>query len=136
MLAYVLNKENKPLMPCSSRKARILLKQHKANVIKRTPFTIKLIYGSSGYKQPISLGIDAGSKTIGVSATTQSKELYASEVTLRNDVVELLSIRRQNRRSRRNHKTRYRAPRFDNRVIPQGCLAPSIEYFNGVASLY
>ena len=128
MLVYVLNKENKPLMPCSSRKARILLKQHKANVIKRTPFTIKLIYGSSGYKQPISLGVDAGSKTIGISATTKDKELYASEVTLRNDIVELLSIRRELRSSRRNRKTRYRAPSFDNRIASkkQGWLAPSI----------
>ena len=47
-MVYVLNKENKPLMPCSNRKARILLKQNKAIVVKRTPFTIKFIYGSSG----------------------------------------------------------------------------------------
>ena len=101
-MVYVLNKENKPLMPCSNRKARILLKQNKAIVVKRTPFTIKLIYGSSGYKQEIILGIDAGSKTIGVSASTNTKELYAGEVELRNDIVNLLSTRREQRRSRRN----------------------------------
>ena len=127
-MVYVLNKENKPLMPCSNRKARILLKQNKAIVVKRTPFTIKLIYGSSGYKQEITLGIDAGSKTIGVSATTSKKELYAGEVELRNDIVNLLSTRREQRRSRRTRKTRYRAPRFNNRVKSKhkGWLAPSV----------
>lgn len=75
MLVYVLNKHGKPLMPCKPRKARILLKQGKAKVIKRTPFTIQLLYGSSGYKQPVNLGVDAGSKTIGLSATTDKKVL-------------------------------------------------------------
>lgn len=63
---YVLNKHGEPLMPCSPRKARLLLKQKKACVIKRTPFTIKLLYGSTGYKQPVTLGVDAGSKHIGI----------------------------------------------------------------------
>ena len=73
---YVLNKHGEPLMPCSPCKARLLLKQKKACVVKRTPFTIKLLYGSTGYKQPITLGVDAGSKHIGISATTEKYELY------------------------------------------------------------
>ena len=126
---YVLNKHGEPLMPCSPRKARLLLKQKKACVIKRTPFTIKLLYGSTGYKQPVTLGVDAGSKHIGISATTEKHELYCEEATPRNDVVDLLSARRAFRRSRRNRKTRYRAPRFDNRVHSKhkGWLAPSVE---------
>ena len=128
MLVYVLNKHGKPLMPCKSSKARKLLRDKKAKVIKREPFTIQLLYGSSGYKQDISLGIDAGSKHIGISATTSTKELYASEVELRNDIVELLATRRENRRTRRN-RLRYRKPRFHNRVHSKnkGWLAPSIE---------
>lgn len=127
--AYVLNKRGEPLMPCSPGKARILLKQQKACVVKRTPFTIKLLHGSVGYKQPITLGVDAGSKHVGLSASTEKRELYSEEFTPRNDVVELLSTRRQNRRSRRNRKTRYRAPRFNNRVHSKhkGWLAPSVE---------
>ena len=109
--AYVLNKRGEPLMPCSPGKARILLKQQKACVVKRTPFTIKLLHGSAGYKQPITLGVDAGSKHVGLSASTEKRELYSEEFTPRNDVVELLSTRRQNRRSRRNRKTRYRFSR-------------------------
>lgn len=47
----------------------------------------------------------------------------------RNDVVELMSVRRQFRRARRNRTTRYRKPRFDNRVRSKhkGWLAPSVE---------
>ena len=126
---YVLNKHGEPLMPCSPGKARILLKQQKACVVKRTPFTIKLLHGSAGYKQPVILGVDAGSKHVGLSASTETHELYCEEFTPRNDVVELLSTRRQNRRSRRNRKTRYRAPRFNNRIHSKhkGWLAPSVE---------
>ena len=126
---YVLNKHGEPLMPCSPGKARILLKQQKACVVKRTPFTIKLLHGSAGYKQPVTLGVDAGSKHVGLSASTEKRELYSEEFTPRNDVVELLSTRRQNRRSRRNRKTRYRAPRFNNRIHSKhkGWLAPSVE---------
>ena len=129
MLVYVLNKHGKPLMPCKPSKARKLLKQGKAKITQREPFTIQLIYGSSGYKQPITLGIDAGSKFIGVSATTEKQELFSAEVELRNDIVQLLSERRQYRRSRRYRKTRYRKPRFSNRVRSKnkGWLAPSIE---------
>ena len=128
MLVCVLNQSGKPIMPCKSSKARKLLKQNKANVIKIEPFTIQLLYGSSGYKQEITLGVDAGSKVIGLSATTKSKELYSAEVQLRNDIVDLLSTRRQNRRTRRN-RLRYRKPRFLNRVRSKnkGWLAPSIE---------
>ena len=116
MLVYVLNKYGKPLMPCSPCKARKLLRQGKAKVKRTEPFIIQLLYGSTGYKQPIILGIDAGSKHIGVSASTAKQELYAADVEIRNDIVEKLSTRRQNRRTRRNRKTRYRKPRFQNRV--------------------
>ena len=128
MLTYVLNQNGKPLMPCKSSKARRLLKQSKAKVVKLEPFTLQLLHGSSGYKQEITLGVDAGSKMIGLSATTENNELYSADIQLRNDVVDLLSTRRQNRRTRRN-RLRYRKPRFLNRVKSKnkGWLAPSIE---------
>ncbi|WP_312856132.1 RNA-guided endonuclease IscB [Anoxybacteroides tepidamans] len=125
---YVINKHGKPLMPCSPRKARILLTNKKAKVVKRTPFTIQLLYGSSGYKQPISLGVDAGAKHVGLSATTKNQVLLEAEVQLRTDIQELLATRRQFRRSRRNRKTRYRKARFLNRKKPNGWLAPSIQH--------
>lgn len=109
-------------------KVRRLLKSGKAKVVKRCPFVIQLLYNSTDYIQEISLGIDAGSKHIGVSATTENRVLYEADVELRNDIVSLLSTRRQNRRTRRSRKTRYRKPRFNNRVSckKKGWLAPSV----------
>ena len=126
---YVISRLGHPLMPCSPAKARHLLDDGKAKVVKRTPFTIKLLYGSTEYTQPVILGVDAGSKTIGLSASTAKEELFAAEVLPRNDVVENLSTRREFRRARRNRTTRYRKPRFDNRVHSKkkGWLAPSVE---------
>lgn len=126
MLVYVLNKHGKPLMPCRAAKARILLKQKKAKVVRREAFTIQLLYGSSGYRQKVTLGIDAGSKHIGVSASTKKKELYAADVELRTDITDLLATRREMRRNRRGRKTRYRKARFSNRRKPKGWLAPSV----------
>ena len=128
MLVYVLNKHGKPLMPCKPRKARILLRDGKAKAIKKIPFTIQLLYGSSGYTQDVSLGFDAGSKHIGISTTTEKEVLFEADVELRNDVVDNLSTRREARRSRRSRKTRYRKPRFNNRKKSKksGWLAPSI----------
>ena len=109
-------------------KARRLLKSGLAIVVKRCPFTIKLKYDSTKIVQPISLGVDAGSKHIGLSATTEDKVLYEADVTLRNDIVDLLSTRRELRSNRRNRKTRYRKARFLNRVSSKkrGWLAPSV----------
>jgi len=125
-MVYVISIEGKPLMPCKEAKARKLLRDNKAKVIKRTPFTIQLLFVCENITQPITLGIDAGSKKIGISATTETKELYASEVTLRNDIVDNLASRRQFRRTRRNRKTRYRKARFMNRKKSEGWLAHSI----------
>ena len=125
---YVLNMRGKPLMPTRPRKARILLKENKATVVKRTPFTIQLKYATGETKQEIVLGVDSGFENIGLSAITAKKEVYSSEVKLRTDMVKLNSERRQYRRARRSRKTRYRQPRFDNRKKPEGWLAPSIQH--------
>ncbi|MBF0580603.1 RRXRR domain-containing protein, partial [Erysipelotrichaceae bacterium RD49] len=79
--------------------------------------------------QPVTLGVDAGSKHIGLSACTNTKELYAEDAQLRTDVSKKLTARREARRTRRNRKTRYRKPRFNNRVHSKhkGWLVPSVE---------
>ena len=126
---FVLNMRGQPLMPCSPPKARKLLRAGKAVPVRRTPFVIQLTVPTGETKQPITLGVDAGYKHVGLSATTAKEELLASEVELRQDVTGLLSDRLALRRARRNRKTRYRAPRFDNRVRSKhkGWLAPSVE---------
>lgn len=129
-MVYVLSCAGQALMPTENHtKVRVLLKTRKARVIKRCPFTIQLLYKSTTYTQGITLGVDAGSKHIGLSATTDKKVLFESDVTIRNDIMALLSARRELRRSRRNRKTRYRKPRFMNRTHSkkQGWLAPSVK---------
>ncbi len=116
MVVYVINKYGKPLMPCSPRKARILLKLGKAKVIKRTPFTIKLLYGSGQAKQPLTHGVDTGSDKIGSAVVNDKEEVvYMSEITIRNDITKTMKGRASARRNRRNRKTRYRKARFLNR---------------------
>jgi 5-methylcytosine-specific restriction endonuclease McrA len=131
---FVLNKHNKPLMPTNPRKARILLKQGKARVVSKTPFTIKLLISSDGYKQDVIASMDTGSKTIGSSAITIStnnivKVLYQAEIQLRSDISSKMEQRAMYRRNRRSRKTRYRAPRFLNRKssTKSNRLAPSIK---------
>ena len=116
-------------MPCSPAKAMLLHKEKKAIVKRRSPFTIQLTIATGETKQPVTLGVDAGYKHIGLSATTEKAELIACEVELRQDITDLLSARLALRRSRRNRKTRYRVPRFNNRVASKhkGWLAPSVE---------
>ena len=127
-MVYVLNKDGQPLMPTERYgKVRRMLKSGKVKIVTRCPFTIQLTYKTTGFIQPITLGMDAGSKTIGVSATTKDKVLYEAEVALRNDIVDHLSTRGEQRRSRRSRKTRYRKPRFNNRRRGDGWLAPSVQ---------
>ncbi len=127
-MVYVLNTEKNPLMPCTKAKARKLLRDNLAKVVKRTPFTIQLVFECENQTQDITLGVDAGSNKIGLSAVTEKQEIFSAEVELRSDIADLLSVRRQNRRTRRN-RLRYRKARFLNRVSSKnkGWLAPSTE---------
>ena len=105
-MVYVLNKDGQPLMPTNRHgKIRRLLKTNKAKVIKRCPFTIQLLYDTTNHTQDITLGVDAGSKHIGLSATTEDKVLFEADAELRNDISKLLEARYTFRRSRRNPAT-------------------------------
>jgi len=125
---YVLNKRGEPLMPCSPRKARIMLKNREAKVFTRTPYTIQLTNATGETIQPILLGTDPGYTHVGLSAVTPKREVYAADVHLREDMVKLNSERRTYRKSRRSRKTWYRESRFLNRKKPEGWLAPSIQH--------
>ena len=128
MYIFVIDKNNKSLMPTNPRQARLLLKKKQAIVIKLEPFTIKLKKDSTSYIQDITLGIDAGTKHIGISAAQNNSVLFEAEVELRDDIKSLIDTKRENRRSRRSRKTRYRKCRFLNRKRKEKWLAPSIEH--------
>ena len=123
---YVQSKRGKPLMPTTPRKARRLLKEGRAVVAKRTPFTIRLLFITGEALQPVFLGVDGGYSHMGLSAISEKKELYCEEVLLREDIVKLNAERRQYRRSRRSRKTWYRKSRFLNRG-KTGWIAPSLQ---------
>ena len=117
MLVYVLGMDGDPLDPTHPAKARILLKRKKAKVVKRLPFTIKLTYEiKNPKKQKYTLGVDTGFSKLGTAVINEKDEVvYLSEVTLRNDIKNIMKNRNQTRRMRRSRNTRYRKPRWLNR---------------------
>jgi RRXRR protein len=127
---YVLSPERRPLMPCASVVARLLLKEGKAKVVRRTPFTIKLVaQPESTYTQALTLGVDTGSSVIGSAVAEENgKVLYLSEVELRNDIAQMMKARAASRRNRRQRKTRYRKARWLNRrnSIRSGRFSPTM----------
>jgi len=124
---YVLNQDSSPLMPCKPAKARHLLKEKRAKVVRSVPFTIQLLWSCESNTQPITLGIDTGYSNIGFSAVTGQRELISGEAKLRADVSKKLAERQIYRRGRRN-KLWYREPRFLNRKKGEGWLAPSTQH--------
>ena len=115
-MAYVLSKEGKQLMPCANVVARLLLKDNKAKVKSRLPFVIKLTIESTEYTQMLILKVDTGSGKIGSAVVDEHNNVvYMSVIEIRNDISGKMTQRSKYRRNRRNRKTRYRKPRFNNR---------------------
>lgn len=129
MSVFVINKHGEALMPCKPRKAKMLLREGKANVVSRSPFTIQLKYGSAGYKQDLILGVDTGHSEVGLSVVSETKEVFSAVASMRNDISKKMTSRRMYRRNRRN-RLRYRKSRFLNRKAStrQGRLAPSVQW--------
>lgn len=127
MVVYMQDMNGKPLMPAKRLGwVRRTLRNGKAVVMERCPFVIRLTYVATNYTQPITLGVDAGTVHIGLSATSAKEELFAEEVILRKDITDLISARREARRTRRN-RLRYRKLRFSNRRKEDGWLSPSVK---------
>ena len=105
-MVYVLNKDGQPLMPTSRHgKVKHLLKSGKAKVVKRCPFTIKLLYESTNHTQNLTLGVDTGSGTIGTAVSKDNGNIiYMSKVVVRNDIIDKMTQRSKYRRNRRNRK--------------------------------
>ena len=129
-VVYVLSPDRVPLMPCSCAIARLLLKQGKAKVVRRTPFTIKMYTQPvDTHTQPLTLGIDTGSAVIGSAVSDECGNiLYVSEVEVRNDIAQTMKNRATSRRNRRYRKTRYRPARWLNRrnSLKTGRFSPTM----------
>lgn len=127
-IVYVINMRGEPLMPTKHKKAKRLLKENKAKVVKRLPFTIQMIIATGETRQRITLGVDSGAKNIGFSAISEKEELISGEVYLDDRMSKRLDDRRMYRRNKRN-RLWHRKPRFNNRSNnkKENWLPPSIE---------
>lgn len=114
-------------MPCSQRKARILLKENKAKIIGYQPFIIQLIVPTGESTQKVHLGVDTGAKHIGIAATSNDKVLVKGEIELRDDIHKNMQTRSELRRTRRNRNLRYRQARFLNRNRKERWLPPTVK---------
>lgn len=127
----VVANNREPLMPCHAARARMLLRQGKAAVFRRYPFTIILKDRSTGECQPLELKVDPGSKASGIALVADFQKgrvaVWGMELEHRGQRIKArLESRRTLRRTRRSRKTRYRAARFKNRTRPRGWLPPSL----------
>ncbi len=131
MHAFVFDRNKKPLTPCRMARARILLKLGRAAVFRRFPFTIilkdRLVEEAPLHEHRIK--IDPGSKMTGVAVLQETGQVVAAvEIEHRGQAIKAsLKERSVLRRGRRQRKTRYRKPRFDNRTRREGWLPPSLE---------
>ncbi|WP_287584230.1 RNA-guided endonuclease IscB [Candidatus Borrarchaeum sp.] len=123
----MLNMRGHPLMPTTQHTGKKLLKEGKATVVQRCPFTIQLNYATGEATQSIKLGVDPGYMKLGFSATTDKLEVISCTLRLRKDVSNKLAEKRRYRSTRRG-RLGYRPPRFDNRTRPEGWLPPSIQH--------
>lgn len=138
MAVLVVDRQHRPLMPCTEKRARLLLQRGRAVVHKRFPFAIRLkdrLAEDSEY-QPLRLKLDPGSKATGLAITRDTETanrnetvVFLAEIQHRGQQIKnALESRRAMRRTRRNRNTRYRPARFNNRTRPAGWLAPSLQH--------
>ena len=132
MLVYVISKDGQPLMPISRcGKVRRLLKSKRAKVIKRCPFTIKLLFEpENDFVEECYCGVDTGSKHVGIAVVSNDRVLYQSQIELRDDIKRKMERRRMFRRNRHSRKTRYRKTRFLNRAnsTKKDRIPPSVKH--------
>jgi len=127
---FVLDADGRLLVPCHPARARQLLGKGKADVEELVPFVIRLRRSVPGANvETADLKIDSGAKHVGFALMGGSGNVFLmGQLDLRADIKERMDWRRISRRSRRNRKTRYRKPRFDNRRRPEGWLPPSLNH--------
>jgi 5-methylcytosine-specific restriction endonuclease McrA len=121
-MVFVLDRHKKPLMPCTEKRARLLLQRGRAVVHKLAPFTIRLkdrVLEDSEV-HPLQIKLDPGSSIPGVAVLRGDSVMFLGEIHHRTEIRDRLARRRALRRGRRNRRTRYRKPRFLNRH-PETC---------------
>ena len=127
-VVYVLSTSGKPLLPTTRcGHVRILLKEGKARVVERVPFTIQLQYETPDVTQPLYLGIDPGRTNIGLAVVGENGEcVFTAQLTTRNkDVPKLMTARKQYRMAHRHLRRRCKRQR---RAKAAGTVSPKEEF--------
>ena len=144
MSVFVLDKEGLPLMPCTEKRARLLLQRGRARVHRLQPFVIRLVdrQVADCYFQPLRVKIDPGSRYTGLGLVCDTEKINPAtgqpqrgasvlnlfELVHRGPQISESLTSRSAMRHRRRGNLRYRAPRFLNRTRPKGWLAPSLRH--------
>lgn len=135
MAVYVLDKTGTPLMPCSEKRARLLLERGRARIHRQVPFVIRLVdrRQADSALQSLTLKFDPGSKFTGIALVRQKGQrvsvLSLMELAHRGAAIrQAMQQRAAFRRRRRSQNLRHRTPRFDNRTRPEGWLPPSLRH--------
>lgn len=144
MAVFVLDRQGKTLMPCSEKRARLLLERGRARLHRVVPFVIRLVdrQAETSELQPLRIKLDPGSKTTGLALVRDTSQVDTTtgeilrgvavlnlfELTHRGRQISEALTARRNMRRRRRSNLRYRAPRFLNRTRPTGWLAPSLQH--------
>ena len=125
---YIISKNGERLMPTVRYgHVRHLLKDGKAIVFSRHPFTIQLTYDTSEFVQSIEIGVDSGYEHVGVSVKSEKREYLSVQFDLLPDEKSRHDGCRTYRRTRRGH-LRYRKCRFFKDTKPEGWIAPSLRH--------
>jgi 5-methylcytosine-specific restriction endonuclease McrA len=131
----VLDRHKKPLMPCTEKRARLLLERDRARVVRMVPFTIRLVDRTveGSETQPLILKIDPGSKATGMALVRVGPEgghsvIILAELRHRGSQIGHAMARRAAHRRFRRGRLRYRPARFDNRTRLKGWLPPSLRH--------
>ncbi len=138
MAVFVLDRRKQPLMPCSEKRARLLLARGRAVVVRLHPFTLRLkdrVVAASAL-QPLAIKLDPGSRVTGMALVREeagtdggrAHVLWLGEITHRGAAIRKALTQRRAFRCRRRSQLRYRPARFDNRTRPKGWLAPSLQH--------
>ena len=125
---FVRYNDLEPAMPCTPKRARLLLERGLSAIFQRVPFTIVLKHRSSGDAQPIQLKFDPGSKQTGVALVIKNVVVFAANIEHRGQEIKKALTQRQGQRGgRRSRNLRHRTPRFNNRRKREGWLPPSLQ---------
>lgn len=126
----VVDQQHRPLMPTTPARARLLLKKHKAAILRHFPLVLILKeVRPEAVVEPLRIKLDPGSKTSGIAVVNErtGEVVWAAELTHRSQQIHNALLKRAvARKGRRARKTRYRRARFQNRRRSAGWLAPSL----------